>query len=96
MRLTRAVTHIRLCAINDAKVATLDEVAADYMALCQQYVALFCAEAEPNGFSAPASLAPSPNAGSASPSSRPQVSPARGGPTTNAPRRSSLTILPPG
>ncbi len=53
MRLTRAVTHIRLCAANNAKVAALDALAAEYMALCQQYVALFCTEAEPNGFSAP-------------------------------------------
>jgi len=50
MKLTRAVTHIRLCDANDAKVATQDALAAEYLALCQQYVTLFCAEAEPNGF----------------------------------------------
>jgi hypothetical protein len=53
MQLTRAVTHIRLCAVNDAKVATLDTVAAEYKALCQQYVTLFCTEAEPDGYAAP-------------------------------------------
>jgi formylglycine-generating enzyme required for sulfatase activity len=46
MKLTRAVTHIRLCAVNDAKVAALDALAAEYVALCQQYVTLFCTEAE--------------------------------------------------
>jgi len=29
MKLTRAVTHIHLCAANDAKVATLDALAAE-------------------------------------------------------------------
>ena len=53
MRTTRAVTHIRLCAINDAKVAALDALAAAYMALCQQFVTHFCAEAEPNGYADP-------------------------------------------
>jgi Putative transposase DNA-binding domain len=53
MRLTHAVTHIRLCAANDAKVAALDAVAAEYMALCQRYVTLFCTETEPDGYSAP-------------------------------------------
>jgi hypothetical protein len=36
MRLTRAVTHIRLCAANHTKVAALDALAAAYTALCQQ------------------------------------------------------------
>ncbi len=40
MRLTRTVTHIRLCAANDAKVVALDALAAEYIALCQQYVTL--------------------------------------------------------
>jgi hypothetical protein len=53
MRRTRAVTHIRLCAANNAKVAALDALAAEFMALCQRYVTFFCAEAEPNGFSDP-------------------------------------------
>jgi hypothetical protein len=53
VRLTLAITHIRLCAINDAKVAALDALAAEYMALCQQYVILFCTEVVPNGYAAP-------------------------------------------
>jgi hypothetical protein len=53
MRLTRAVTHMRLCAANHAKVAALDALAAAYTALSQQYVTHFCAEAEPHGFSDP-------------------------------------------
>jgi hypothetical protein len=53
MKLTSAVTHVRLCAANDAKVAALDALAAEYLPLCQQYATHFCAEAEPNGFSDP-------------------------------------------
>jgi hypothetical protein len=53
MKLTRAVTHIRLCDVNDAKMAALDTLAAEYKALCQQYVTHFCAEAEPNGYADP-------------------------------------------
>jgi hypothetical protein len=53
MKLTRAVTHIRLCSINDAKVARLDTVAAEYMTLCQQYVTLFCVETEPDSSADP-------------------------------------------
>jgi hypothetical protein len=53
VKLTRAVTHIRLCAVNDAKVATLDALAIAYKALCQQYVTHFCAEADPDSYAAP-------------------------------------------
>ncbi|HEY7020094.1 MAG TPA: transposase [Ktedonobacterales bacterium] len=53
MKLTRAVTHICLCAVNDAKVAALDALAAKYILLCQQYVAYFYAEAETNGYADP-------------------------------------------
>jgi len=53
MQLTRALTHIRLCAVNDAKVAALNAVAAQYKTLCQYYVTLFCTEAEPDGYAAP-------------------------------------------
>ena len=53
MKLTRAVTHIRLCALHDAKVATLDALAAAYMALCQQYATHFCTQAEPNAYAGP-------------------------------------------
>ena len=53
MKLTHAVTHIRLCEVNDAKVAAIDALAAEYIALCQQYVTHFCVEAEPNGYADP-------------------------------------------
>ena len=33
MRLTRAVTHIRLCDVNQAKLATLDALAAEFSTL---------------------------------------------------------------
>ncbi len=52
MHFTRAVTHIRLCDANHAKVAALDAVAAEYIALCQQYATHFCAEAEPDSYAA--------------------------------------------
>ena len=53
MRLTRAVTHIRLCDANDAKIAALDAVAAQFMALTQRYVTLFCAEVAPDPYADP-------------------------------------------
>jgi hypothetical protein len=53
MKLTRAVTHIRLCDANDAKVAALDALAAEYRALCQHSVTHFCADAEPDNYAAP-------------------------------------------
>jgi IS605 OrfB family transposase len=53
MKLTRAVTHIRLCAANHAKVAVPDALAAEYMELCQHYITHFCAETDPDGYAAP-------------------------------------------
>jgi hypothetical protein len=53
MRLTRAVTHIRLCDANHAKLEALDQPAAEYLRLCQSYITYFCTEAEPNGYLAP-------------------------------------------
>jgi hypothetical protein len=53
MRLTRAVTHIRLGDANDAKIAVLDTVAAEFMAQAQAYVTLFCAEVEPDPYADP-------------------------------------------
>jgi hypothetical protein len=53
MKPTRAVTHIRLAVVNDTKVAMLDALATEYMALCQQYATYFCVEAEPDGYAAP-------------------------------------------
>lgn len=48
MRLTRAITHIRLSDANTGKLAQLDALAAEYMRLCQQYMTAFCTTAEPN------------------------------------------------
>jgi hypothetical protein len=39
-------------------VAALDAVAAEYMALCQQYVALFCTEVEPDDCTHPCFSSP--------------------------------------
>jgi transposase len=46
--ITRAVTHIRLTQTNAGKLAALDALAPVYLALCQQYVTLFCTEEIPN------------------------------------------------
>src|SRR5260370_21777966 len=45
---TRAVTHIRLVEVNPGKLAALDTLAPVYLALCQQYVTLFCTTESPN------------------------------------------------
>jgi len=50
MRLTRAITHIRLSDANTSKLAQLDVLAAEYMRLCQQYTTAFCTAVEPNKF----------------------------------------------
>ncbi len=52
-RITKAVTHIRLIEVNPGKLAVLDALAPVYLALCQQYVTFFCAEAQPDKFHAP-------------------------------------------
>src|SRR5215472_13596429 len=46
--ITRAVTHIRLQEVNAGKLAALDALAPVYLALCQQYVMLFCTEELPD------------------------------------------------
>ena len=51
--LTRAITHIRLVAANDRKVALLDGLATEYRALCQQYVTTFCTDQTPDKFAVP-------------------------------------------
>src|SRR5215471_5436813 len=51
--ITRAVTHIRLQAANAGKLAALDDLAQVYLALCQQYVTLFCTQERPNKLRAP-------------------------------------------
>jgi hypothetical protein len=50
--LTKAVTHIRLIEVNPGKLAALDALAPVYLALCQQYVTLFCIEESPDKFHA--------------------------------------------
>jgi hypothetical protein len=51
--LTKAVTHIRLIEANPGKLAALDALAPVYLALCQQYVTLFCTEELPDKLRAP-------------------------------------------
>jgi len=46
--LTKAVTHIRLVEVNPGKLAALDALAPVYLALCQQYITLFCTQEMPN------------------------------------------------
>jgi Putative transposase DNA-binding domain len=58
MRLTRAVTHIRLCDANHAKIAALDTLAEEYLRLCQQYTTYFCTEAQPDKYAAPCFASP--------------------------------------
>ena len=58
MRLIRAITHIRLCDANHAKIAALDALADEYLRLCQQYTTYFCTEAEPDGYLAPCFASP--------------------------------------
>ncbi|HMA32913.1 MAG TPA: RNA-guided endonuclease TnpB family protein [Chloroflexia bacterium] len=52
-KLTRAITHIKLAAANDAKVGALDALATQYRTLCQQYVIAFCTDQAPDKFAAP-------------------------------------------
>ncbi len=51
--LTKAVTHIRLGEVNAGKLAALDALAETYLALCQQYVTLFCTGEQPDKFHPP-------------------------------------------
>jgi hypothetical protein len=52
-RITKAVTHIRLIEANPGKLAALDALAPVYLALCQQYVTLFCTEEKPDKLRTP-------------------------------------------
>jgi hypothetical protein len=52
-RITKAVTHIRLIEANPGKLAALNALAPIYLALCQQYITLFCTEELPDKFHAP-------------------------------------------
>src|ERR1700675_3178580 len=56
--ITKAVTHIRLVEVNPGKLAALDALAPVYLALCQEYVTLFCGEEVPDKLRAP--LYPTP------------------------------------
>ena len=47
------MTHIRLLDVNPGKLAALDALAPVYLALCQQYVTLFCTEELPNKLHGP-------------------------------------------
>src|SRR5438874_772675 len=48
--ITKAVTRIRLSAVNAGKLAALNALASVYLTLAQQYVTLFCTEEAPNKF----------------------------------------------
>jgi len=58
LRITKAVTHIRLLEANQGKLAALDTLAPVYLALCQQYVTLFCTDERPNKLRDPFFQAP--------------------------------------
>jgi hypothetical protein len=48
--ITRAVTHIRLEAMNAGKLTALDRLAQVYLPLCQQYIDLFSTGESPDKF----------------------------------------------
>jgi hypothetical protein len=50
---TFAVTHIRLGEANAGKLAALDDLAPVYLALCQEYVTLFCTTEQPDKVAPP-------------------------------------------
>jgi len=52
MRLTRAITHIRLTDANLGKLVQLDVLADEYIRLCQQYVTAFCTDMAPDKYAA--------------------------------------------
>jgi hypothetical protein len=58
MLLTRAIPHIRLYASNDSKLAALDDLAAEYLALCQQYTTRFVTEVLPDKYAPPCLASP--------------------------------------
>src|ERR1700694_5217837 len=57
-KLTKAVTHIRLLEVNPGKLAALDALAPVYLALCQQYITLFCTDEHPDKFHTPVFVTP--------------------------------------
>jgi Putative transposase DNA-binding domain len=50
MKLTRAITHIRLSDANASKLAQIDALADAYLHLCQAYTTAFCTDVQPNQF----------------------------------------------
>jgi transposase len=57
-RVTKAVTHIRLIEVNPGKLEALDALAPVFLALCQQYVTLFCTDEHPDKFRATCFVTP--------------------------------------
>lgn len=47
------MAHIRLIEANPGKLSALDQLVSVYLTLCQQYVTLFCTEADPDKYAAP-------------------------------------------
>src|SRR5258707_1033492 len=47
--ITRAEKHIRLMETKPDKLATLDQMMAAYLPICQRYVILFCTGETPHG-----------------------------------------------
>src|SRR5262245_39241427 len=58
MRLTRAITPIRLCDATYAKLATWDALAAAYLRLCQPYATSLCTKARPDTYASPCCASP--------------------------------------
>src|SRR5215469_10703977 len=48
--ITKAVTHIHLTQANPGKLVAHDALAAVFLALCQQYVTVFCTQEPPDAF----------------------------------------------
>jgi hypothetical protein len=53
MRRTQAVTHVRRCEANHAKIEALNARATAYLGRCQQYTSYFCTAAQPEKYAAP-------------------------------------------
>jgi len=53
MKLTCAVHHIGLSSATGKKLAHLDALATEYLALCQHYITLFCTEEPPDKYLTP-------------------------------------------
>src|SRR5712692_8535895 len=80
---TFAVTHIRLGEANAGKLVALDALAPVYLALCQEYVTLFCTAVQPDKFSPPVFQTPLSERWHPSPFNKRQALPSRGVSTVN-------------